>query len=225
MSGRLCSTGSTKEVPKFTWRRTRTRCTFTIFRPPALDGYQDKAVTVRSPDAGALIEAFSAVPQEKLLFLQVLSMDCDADALLHLGGARCRSTWSWSTRPRSSRLHPLRRAAGTHPVRVTVRAAAGMTKAVKVAEALNFSVKLDVGQPDAAVGEELLALAEYYLRGANVTRPVEPLHALFLSFFSGNATNLWQLQEEDPATDRYVGDDGRRSLLERLAASGIPRIS
>ena len=131
-----------------------------------------------------------------------------------------------NTSGRCPRLYRFAELPGKHPVRVTVRAAAGMTKAVKVAQALNFSVKLDVGQPDPAVGEELLALAEYYLRGANVTRPVEPLHSLFLSFFSGNATNLWQLLDEDPATDRYVSDDGRGSLLEASCRFGrSPRIS
>jgi hypothetical protein len=188
----------------------------------ALDRYQDKAVTVRSRDADALVEAFSAVPQEKLLYLQVLSMDCDSDALLHLAESVPIDLVLENPAEEFSQLYRFAELPGKHPVRVTVRAAAGMTKAVKVAEALNFSVKLDVGQPDAAIAEELVALAEYYLRGANVTRPVEPLHSLFLSFFSGNATNLWQLLDEDPATDRYVSDDGRVAFSRRLAASGIP---
>ena len=52
----------------------------------ALNSHQDKTVTVRSDDARALVEAFSAVPKDNLWSLQVLSMDCDADALLHLSG-------------------------------------------------------------------------------------------------------------------------------------------
>jgi hypothetical protein len=97
-----------------------------------------------------------------------------------------------------------------------------MTKAVKVAQALNFSVKLEVGQPEATLFDELLALAEYYLRGSTVSRPIEPFHSLFLSFFSGNATNLWGLQGEDPAVDRYMTDDGKVAFSKRLVSLGIP---
>jgi hypothetical protein len=188
----------------------------------ALDRYQDKAVSIRSHDAQALVQAFSAVPTEKLLYLQVLSMDCDADALLHLSESVPIDLVMEDPVSEFSRLYRFAELPGKHPVRVTVRAVPGMTKAVKVAQALDFSVKLEVGQPAAPVVEELLALADYYLRGPNVIMPVEPFHSLFLSFFSESPTNLWLVQDEDPATDRYVSDEGDVAFSKRLAAPGIP---
>ncbi len=188
----------------------------------ALERYRDNAVTIRSHDAQALVQAFSAVPKENLLYLQVLSMDCDADALLHLSEPVPIDLVMENPVGEFSRLYRFAELPGKHPVRVTVSAVPGMTKAVKVAQALDFSVKLEVGQPEAPVAEELLSLAEYYLRGPNVSMPVEPFHTLFLSFFSGSPTNLWVIQDEDPATDRYISDGGDVCLSKRLAPSGSP---
>ena len=109
-----------------------------------------------------------------------------------------------------------------HWVRVTVPAVPGMTKAVKIAQALNFSVKLEINQPEAPLVDELVSMAEYYLRGSTVNSIVEPFHSLFLSFFSNKPTSLWSLQEEDPAFDRYVTDDGSVAFSKRLISLGIP---
>ena len=187
----------------------------------ALNKYQDKAITVRSNDARALVEAFSAVPHEKLLCLQILSKDCDPDALLHLSDSVPIDLVTEDPTAEFSRLYRFAELSGKHPVRVTVRAAPGMTKAVKIAQALNFSVKLEVNQPEAPLVDELLALAEYYLHGSTVGRPIEPFHSLFLSFFGGNPTSLWSLQDEDPAVDRYVTDDGKVAFSKRLVSLGI----
>jgi len=188
----------------------------------ALDRYRDKAVTIRAHDDQALVHAFTVAPKERLLYLQVLSMDCDPDALLHLSEPVPIDLVMENPAGEFSRLYRFAELTGKHPVRVTVRAVPGMTKAVKVAQALNFSVKLDIGQPEAPIVEELLALADYYLRGPNVSMPVEPFHSLFLSFFSGNPTDLWLIQDEDPATDRYVSDEGGVALSKRLTALEIP---
>ena len=130
-----------------------------------------------------LVEAFSAVPKEKLSSLQVLSMDCDADALLHLSDSVPIDLVLDDPTADFSRLYRFAELTRRHPVRVTVRAVPGMTKAVKIAQALNFSVKLEVGQPEAPLVDELIALAEYYLRGSTVSSPIEPFHSLFLVIF------------------------------------------
>ncbi len=118
----------------------------------ALNKYQDKTVTVRSDDARTLAEAFSAVPRENLWSLQVLSLDCDADALLHLSDSAPIDLVVDDPTADFARLYRFAELTQKHPVRVTVRAAPGMTKAVKIAQALNFSVKLEINQPEAAAG-------------------------------------------------------------------------
>jgi Methyltransferase domain len=195
-----------------------------IYNIPAAapNKYQDKTVTVRSDDARAMVEAFSAVPREKLWSLQVLSMDCDADALLHLSDSVQIDLVLDHPMAEFSRLYQFAELPKRHWLRVTVRSVPGMTKAVKIAQALNFSVRLEVNQPEAPVVDELITLAEYYLRGSTVGCPVEPFHSLFLSFYSSRPTSLWSLQEEDPAVDRYVTDDGSVAFSKRLVSLGIP---
>ena len=188
----------------------------------ALNKYRDKTVTVRSDDARKLAEAFSSRPRENLSSLQVLSLDCDVDALLHLSDSAAIDLVVDDPAANFGRLYRFAELTQKHPVRVTVRAVPGMTKAVKIAQALNFSVKLEINQPEAPVVDELVALAEYYLRGSTVTSPIEPFHSLFLSFLSGKPTSLWSLQEEDPAVDRYVTDDGQVTFSKRLVRLGIP---
>ena len=195
-----------------------------IYNVPAaaLNSHQDKTVTVRSDNARELVEAFSAVPKDNLWSLQVLSMDCDADALLHLPDSVQIDLVLDHPMTEFSRLYQFAELTRRHQVRVTVRVAPGMTKAVKIAQALNFSVKLEVGQPEGPLVDELIALAEYYLRGSTVSSPLEPFHSLFLSFYSSRPTSLWSLQEEDPAVDRYVTDDGTVAFSKRLVSLGIP---
>jgi hypothetical protein len=188
----------------------------------ALKTYHDKTITVRSEDARAMVEAFSAVPRGKLWSLQVLSMACDADALLHLSDSVPIDLLVDDPIADFGKLYRFTELAQKHPVRVTVREGPGMTKVVKIAQALNFSVKLGINQPEAHGVDELVALAEYYLRGSAVTSPIEPFHSLFLSFLSGKPTSLWSLQEEDPAVDRYVTDDGQVTFSKRLVRLGIP---
>ena len=195
-----------------------------IYNIPAakLNGYHDKAVIVRSDDDRALVNAFSAVPKENLLYLQVLSMDADADSLLHLSDSVPVDLVTEDPAAEFSQLYRFAQLPWKHPTRVRVRAVLGMTKTVKIAQALNFSVKLELNQPEAPLVDELLTLAEYYLRGSTVSRPIEPFHSLLLSFFGGRPTSLWKLQDEDPAVDRYVTDDGRVAFSKRLVSLGIP---
>ena len=188
----------------------------------ALDRYQDKVITFRSDDARAMVEVFSSRPQENLLSLQVLSMGCDVDALLHLSDSLPIDLVVDHPATESPLLYRFAELSLKHPVRVTVRAAPGMIEAVNIAQALNFSVKLEINQPEQCLVDELLELIEYYLHGSTVTRPIEPFHSLFFSFYSGKPTSLWSIQEEDPAVDRYVTDDERVTFSRRLVSLRIP---
>jgi hypothetical protein len=69
-----------------------------------------------------------------------------------------------------------------HPVRVTVPVVAGFAKAVKLAVSLHFAVKLQVGQPDPALIEELRQVLDLYLHRAAVDQPVEFFHSVLFGF-------------------------------------------
>lgn len=195
-----------------------------IYNIPAasLSSYRDKVVSIRSNEGRKLTEAFSKMPRQQLWSLQVLSVDCDTDGLLHLSDSVPIELVVDDPATEAAGLYRFSEFIQKHPVRVTVKVAPGMTKAVKIAQALNFNVKLDIDQPNASQVDELLALAGYYVRGSTVGSSIEPFESLFLSFCREKPMSLWNLQEEDPKVDRYVSDDGTVALSKRLAALAIP---
>lgn len=104
-----------------------------------------------------------------------------------------------------------------HPVRVVIPVRPGFAKAVKVAVALEFAVRLDVGQPDPALIEELAAVLEFYLRQSSVAQPIEYFHGTLLGLFHAEPLPLWVIQDEEPGVMRYVTDEGQETMVGRLA--------
>lgn len=104
------------------------------------------------------------------------------------------------------------------PVRVSIPVTTGFFKAVKLALALQFSVKLVVGQPDAAVIDEMSEVLEHYLHRPNVEQPVDYFHSLFLSEYREERSNMWLVQEDDPELFRFVGDDGVETASPRFGS-------
>lgn len=105
-------------------------------------------------------------------------------------------------------LYNFSKLGGRHPVRVTVPVKRGFIKAVKLATALNFAVKLDVDNPNAEALKEMAAVLELYLHRSTVSQPIEFFHSIFLSFYLNEPADLWMIQEDDPEHFRFVTDDG-----------------
>jgi hypothetical protein len=107
-----------------------------------------------------------------------------------------------------------------HPVRVSISALPGLFKAVKVASALRFPIKIEVGQLDPVAIEAMQAVLDFYLHHPSVSQPVEFFHTSLLSFYHQAPVPLWDAQEEDPAFVRYVTDDGRETIARH--PGGLP---
>src|SRR5262249_10597517 len=105
-----------------------------------------------------------------------------------------------------------------HPVRASIPVVPGFSKAVRVAVALAFAVKLEIGQPPPPVVAELAEVVELFLHRASVQQPIEFLPGAFLALYHGIETTLWAIQEEDPALVRFVTEDGREVLARRFVA-------
>ena len=104
-----------------------------------------------------------------------------------------------------------------HPVRISIPVKKGFVKAVRLALALGFSVKLEVGQPDASLIAELAEVLDLYLRRSEVSQPVEYFHSTFLSFFNHQQSpNLWFVQEEDPEQFRFITNEGVETVSPRF---------
>ena len=96
-------------------------------------------------------------------------------------------------------------------VRVTMRAAPGFMKALRLAAALQLPVRLLPGQPSAEALAELTAAAHFYLRDPMVETPVEFFHSLLAAFRGMGDGTLWRFLEEDPAVLSH-GDVAGRTL-------------
>ena len=108
-----------------------------------------------------------------------------------------------------SDLYRLVDACAVRDIRVTMPAAPGFLKAVKLAAALRLPVRLLPGQPTAAALAELNEALELYLHGPMVEAPMEFFHTLLATMSGAEAESLWMILEEDPAVFLHYGANGR----------------
>jgi hypothetical protein len=83
-------------------------------------------------------------------------------------------------------------------VRVTMPAAPGFMKALRLAASLQLPVRLLPGQPSAEALAELTEAAHFYLRDPMVEAPVEFFHSLLGALRGPEGDTLWLMLEEDP---------------------------
>jgi hypothetical protein len=187
---------------------------------PLVGVYPNRRVIVRSHDPAELAAAISQLRTNDVVYGQLLSIDVDATPL---------TDWEQSvpldlvmTRPADEfpLLYRFSHLLDKHQIRVSIPVTNGFANAVRLSLALHFSVKLEVGQPDQDLIEELSKILELYLHRSTISEPVEYFHSTFLSFFHQEPSSLWFIQEEDPEQIRFVSDNGEESLTKRL--QGLP---
>jgi hypothetical protein len=189
-----------------------------VYNIPArmVEQYRGRQVIVRADQASELVARLSEEHLKDLVCVQLLSLDGAVDDLIHWGESApvdivMRDPADFPKLYRCSELLE------NHPVRVSVPAVAGCSKAVKLGVSLSFAVKLVIDQqPDEALIEELAQVMDLYLHRPNVAQPVEYFHSTFLRFYHGEGPTLWSVQEEDPTVIRYVTDEGRETISPRL---------
>jgi hypothetical protein len=99
-----------------------------------------------------------------------------------------------------------------HDVRVTIQARPGLLKAVKLAAALRFPIRVLPGQPTADVLAELKQVLDFYLHEPGVEAPVEFFHSWFANLHGAEAGSLWMILEEDPAAYLQYDINGQARL-------------
>jgi len=107
-----------------------------------------------------------------------------------------------------SDLYRLVDACAVRDIRVTIPAAPGLLKAVKLAAALRLPVRVLPGQPTAEALAELGEALDLYLHGPMVEAPVEFFHTLLAALSGADADSLWMILEEDPAAFLHYDTDG-----------------
>jgi len=182
-------------------------------------GYVGRRIIVRSYDPEEIVSALSGSDMEKLVAVQLLSMTSNADAL---------ANWGYGIPIDLVMLHPqsefpcLYRHAkllDRHPLRVCIPVVNGFSKAVKVAASLKLLIKLEIGQPDPSLIEEIHRVLDFYVHNPLVALPIEYFHSTFLAMHQSEESLIWDIQEENPAFFRYVTEDGKETIARCTGSS------
>lgn len=103
-------------------------------------------------------------------------------------------------------------------VRVTMPAAPGFMKALRLAASLQLPIRLLPGQPSAAALAELAEAAQFYLHDPMVETPVEFFHSLLAALRGAEGDTLWMMLEEDPKVFARNEAGGPRDFVEKHLA-------
>jgi hypothetical protein len=181
------------------------------------EAYRGRKVIVRSNDVQKLADCLSQEDMENVLYLQLLSLNCDVEPLTNWGESVPIDILVRNPAVEFPLLYLFSKLLDKHPIRASISVRPGFSKAVKLALALNFTVKLVVGQPIPPLVEEMEEVLDLYLHRSTVAQPVEYFHSLFLSFYHQEPfPNLWLIQEEDPEQFRFIADNGAELVAPRL---------
>ena len=180
--------------------------------------YRGRNVIVRSESAEEIVEALPEGNLEKVLGVQLLSLPAEVDSMSGWGYAIPVELVMRDPVTEFALLYRHARLIDKHPVRVSIPAIPGLSKAVKIANSLQFRVKLELGQPVPAAIAEMLWVLDFYLHNSSVSQPIEFFHTILTSFYQCTPLTLWDVQEEDPAYLRYVTEAGEERVARRLVS-------
>ncbi|MCP5159920.1 MAG: hypothetical protein H6974_07680 [Gammaproteobacteria bacterium] len=172
---------------------------------------------VRTCEPAALPTALAKEKPERVVGVQIVSLDTDSEPLNAWAPGLPVELVMVDPATEFPLLYRHTALLDQHPVRVVIPVQPGFAKAVKTAVALDFPVRLDVGQPDLTLIEELATVLEFYLHQSTVAQPIEYFQGVLLGFYQQEPVALWAVLDENPQWLRYIGDDGTESLYGRLA--------
>jgi hypothetical protein len=183
--------------------------------------YRGRRVVVRSRDAEELVRGIREDELDAVVGVQLLSLKTDAGALADWGQAVPVELMMRHPATEYPLLYRHAKLLDKHPTRASIHVAPGFRNAVKVAAALQFAIKLEVGQPGPEALEELREVLDFYLHHRSVSQPVEYFHSALLAFHSYAVLSLWDAQEEDPAFVRYITDEGRETVARDTVGATV----
>lgn len=177
-----------------------------------VSAYKDCRLVMRARDPVALADSLAADPREDIVMLQLLDISAELDVLTTSGYGTPIEIVLNDPQNEAAKLYRVMHLHRTHPVRVVIPVVAGFSKAVKVASSLHIPIKLEGTQPEPDVVEELHATLDYFLHHQSVSQPIEYFSGLLMARLHKVPITLWDIQEEDPASVRYITDDGEEVI-------------
>jgi radical SAM protein with 4Fe4S-binding SPASM domain len=183
-----------------------------------VDRYRGRNLIVRSAAPAEIANSISTELLPLVRFVQLLSMPGDISPLESWAAGVPIDIVLTTPAAGFTQLYNYATLKETHPVRITIPVIEeGFGKAVRLAISLGFSVKLNPGQPDRFLIEELSGVLDLYLHNAKVQQPIEFFQTALRSFYQPQAISMWEINEEDPLQVRYITDDGEETISRRFA--------
>jgi len=177
-----------------------------------MSAYHHCRLIVRARDPVALADQLTAAPNDQVVMLQLLDISAELEALSTSGYGIPVEVVLSDPQTEAAKLYRVNKLQRTHPVRIVIPVTMGFSKAVKIASALHLPVKLEGNQPQPDDVEELGATLDYFLHTQSVSQPIEYFNGLLMANLHRVPITLWEIQEEDPASVRYITDDGEEVI-------------
>jgi hypothetical protein len=192
-----------------------------VYNIPAkqIESYRERDVIVRSSSACEIVAALSQRDGRRVRFIQLLNTPADTAELEACGEGIPIEIVLKDPAIEFPHLYDYTNLVDTHPVRVAIPVLPGFSKAVRLAVSLNFAVKLEMGQPDSLLIDQLADVLRFYLHGTNVRQPIDPFQTILLSFYRHEPMSLWEIAEEDPLQVRYIAENGEETISERFVGA------
>lgn len=189
-------------------------CTYNV--PLALvDSYPDHPLIVRATNPAAVVHTLLSEHVRRVVALQLLDISADLEPLSDWNPGLPIEVVLRDPEAETMKLYRLCRVQKLHPIRVVVPIVPGFSKAVRVASFLQLPVKLEGGQPDATLIDELSETLDFFLHNKAVSQPIEYFSGLLTTIIHKQPVTLWDIQDENPATVRYVDDNDTETIARR----------
>lgn len=178
---------------------------------------------MRGHQAHELVARLRPDDLDRIDYVQLCSLANNSDALIHWAEGLPIELLLDNPDADFPTLYAHAKLMENHPVRVAMAVKPGFSKAVKLAAALGFGVRLEIGQEKPEQIDALARVLNAYLHQRIFTQPVDFFHSLLMAWVRDEPANLWDIQEENPALVRTIDDQGREHLPGRLSALSEPQ--
>lgn len=148
-----------------------------------LGAYSGQRLIVRASEPASLPALLANQDPEGVVGVRLLALDADSEALNPWGPGLPLELAMTDPATQFPLLYQHVNLLDNHPVRVAIPVRPGFGKAVKVAVALDFAVRLDVGQPEPVLVEEMIDVMEFYLRQQTSRNRLSFFTVVLLGFY------------------------------------------
>jgi hypothetical protein len=189
-----------------------------------VEEYRGNPVIVRTSNPGTVVSVLRPEDLDFLVRIQIHDLYCNLRALIDWEYSGPVEVVLMCPGTEFSALYQITELLCACPVRVVIPVVPGFLKAVRVAASLHCAVKLEVGQPYAALVSELHQALEFYLHGHGVTEPIEFFQGLLTAYVQNAPISLWDIQEDNPFYTAFVCEDGEvrpPGRISRLKAQDL----